>query len=114
MEAKGYVERDRTLYVHVFAAALDRDELIGRRLRSLAETLCDGSMTPLLTHLARAKDLTDEDRVALRAIIDESETTSRPRRPRRAVVCRRSLGGASTTTGDRGDDVSWNRWCTAC
>ena len=73
MEAKGYVGRDRSLYVHVFAAALDRDELIGRRLRSLAETLCDGSMAPLLTHLARAKDLTDEDRLALRAIIDEPE-----------------------------------------
>ena len=73
MEAKGYVRRDRSLYVHVFAAVLDRDELIGRRLRSLAETLCDGSLTPLLTHLARAKDLTDEDRLALRAIIDEAE-----------------------------------------
>ena len=35
MEAKGYVRRDRSLYVHVFAAVLDRDELIGRRLRSL-------------------------------------------------------------------------------
>jgi BlaI family penicillinase repressor len=72
MEAKGYVGRDRSLYVHVFAAAMDRDELIGRRLRSLAESLCDGSMTPLLTHLARATDLTDEDRLALREIIDEA------------------------------------------
>ncbi len=36
--------------------------------------LCDGSLTPLLTHLARAKDLTDQDRLALRAIIDESES----------------------------------------
>ncbi|MGP0067132.1 MAG: BlaI/MecI/CopY family transcriptional regulator [Isosphaeraceae bacterium] len=70
MEAKGYVRRDRTLFVHVFSAVLDRDELIGRRLRSLAETLCDGSLTPLLTHLARAKDLTDEERLALRTIID--------------------------------------------
>src|SRR5438309_6794076 len=73
MEVKGYVHRDRTLYVHMFAAVLDRDELIGRRLRSLAETLCDGSLTPLLSHLARAKDLTDEDRLALRAIIDEAD-----------------------------------------
>ncbi len=73
METKGYVRRDRTLYVHVFAPVQDRDELIGRRLRSLAEMLCDGSLTPLLTHLARAKDLTDEDRLALRAIMDEAE-----------------------------------------
>ena len=73
MEAKGFVERDRTLFVHLFRAVLDRDEMIGRRLRTLAEMLCDGSLTPLLTHLARAKDLTEEDRLALRAIIDESQ-----------------------------------------
>ena len=73
MEAKGYVRRDRTMFVHVFSSVLDRDELIGRRLRSLAEMLCDGSLTPLLTHLARASDLTDEDRLALRAIVDEPE-----------------------------------------
>jgi BlaI family transcriptional regulator, penicillinase repressor len=73
MEVKGYVRRDRTLYVHVFTAVLDRDELIGRRLRSLAEMLCDGSLTPLLTHLARANDLTDQDRLALRAIVDEPD-----------------------------------------
>ena len=51
METKGYVRRDRAMYVHVFAPLLDRDQLIGRRLRSLAEMLCDGSLTPLLTHL---------------------------------------------------------------
>jgi BlaI family transcriptional regulator, penicillinase repressor len=73
MEAKGYVRRDRTMFVHVFRSVLDRDELIGRRLRSLAEMLCDGSLTPLLTHLARASDLTDQDRMALRAIVDEPE-----------------------------------------
>ena len=73
MEAKGYVRRDRSLFVHRFVPVLDRDQLIGRRLRSLAETLCDGSLTPLLTHLARAGDLTEEDRQALRAIIEESD-----------------------------------------
>jgi BlaI family transcriptional regulator, penicillinase repressor len=74
MEAKGYVRRDRTMFVHIFRSVLDRDELIGRRLRSLAEMLCDGSLTPLLTHLARAKDLTDDDRLALRAIVEEPDT----------------------------------------
>jgi predicted transcriptional regulator len=71
MEAKGYVRRDRSIYVHMFTAALDRDELIGRRLRALAEMLCDGSLTPLMTHLARARPLTDDERRELRAIIDE-------------------------------------------
>jgi BlaI family transcriptional regulator, penicillinase repressor len=78
MEAKGYVRRDRTMFVHIFRSVLDRDELIGRRLRSLAEMLCDGSLTPLLTHLARAKDLTEEDRLALRAIVDEPDPDTDP------------------------------------
>jgi BlaI family transcriptional regulator, penicillinase repressor len=78
MEAKGYVLRDRTMFVHIFRSLLDRDELIGRRLRSLAEMLCEGSLTPLLTHLARAKDLTDEDRLALRAIVDEPDPETDP------------------------------------
>ena len=72
MEAKVFVRRDRSLFVHRFAPVLDRDELIGRRLRSLAETLCDGSLTPLLTHLAKAGDLTEDDRRALRVIIEEA------------------------------------------
>ena len=72
MEAKAFVKRDRSLFVHQFEPLLDRDQLIGRRLRSLVETLCDGSLTPLLTHLARAGDLTAEDRQALRIIIEDS------------------------------------------
>jgi len=78
MEAKEFVRRDRSLFVHQFIPVLDRDQLIGRRLRSLVETLCDGSLTPLLTHLARAGDLTGEDRQALRAIIEESDREEPP------------------------------------
>ena len=62
LEAKGYVHRDRRRPVHVFAAAIDRDALIGRRLRDMAEKLCGGSLTPLLTHLVRAKRLTAAER----------------------------------------------------
>jgi hypothetical protein len=105
MEIKGYVERDRTLFVHVFSAALDRDELIGRRLRSLAEALCDGSLTPLLTHLARADDLTEKDRLALRAIMDEVEADPRPHgagasdSPPAKVLGGTSRSGRSRSTG---------------
>ncbi|MFO0888547.1 MAG: BlaI/MecI/CopY family transcriptional regulator [Isosphaeraceae bacterium] len=73
MEAKGFIQRDRTLFVHRFTAVLDRDRFLGRQLRSLAESLCDGSLTPLLTHLARAGDLTEEDRRTLRAIVEEAD-----------------------------------------
>ena len=33
--------------VHVFRAVVDRDELIGRRLRAVADSLCGGSLPPL-------------------------------------------------------------------
>src|SRR5262249_8558273 len=48
LEDKGHVTRDRRPAVHVFAAAVGRDELIGRRLQEVAEKLCGGSWTPLL------------------------------------------------------------------
>src|SRR2546429_9374488 len=46
MEAKGFVRRDRSLFVHQFSAAVDRDELIGRRLRAVADILCGGGACP--------------------------------------------------------------------
>ena len=71
LELKGCVKRYRAGAAHSFAAAIGRDELIGRRLRDMAEKLCGGSLTPLLTHLVRARRLTVRERDDLRALIDE-------------------------------------------
>ena len=71
LETKGCVDRDRTETVHRFRATLDRDTLIGRRLRAVAETLCEGSLTPILTHLVRTESLSDDDRRALRALVEQ-------------------------------------------
>ena len=75
LEEKGCVTRDRSDLVHVFAAAMQRDELIDRRLRDLAEQLCDGSIAPLLTHVARHQGLTKKQRETLNSLIDELERT---------------------------------------
>jgi predicted transcriptional regulator len=71
LEAKDCVRRRRTGPAHTFEAALKREELIGRRLQAMAEKLCGGSLTPLLTHLVRAKRLTARERQDLRTLIDE-------------------------------------------
>jgi predicted transcriptional regulator len=71
LESKGFVTRNRNESVHWFEAAIGRDELIGRRLQAVAETLCGGSLTPLLSHLVRAEKLSPEDRAALRALIED-------------------------------------------
>lgn len=71
LESKGCVARDRGAAVHVFDAAVDRDELVGRRLQALADSLCDGSISPLLTHLAGSESLTEGQQDALFSLIRE-------------------------------------------
>jgi predicted transcriptional regulator len=71
LEAKGHVARDRSGHAHRFRARTDRDTLVGRRLRAMAEKLCGGLMAPLLTHLVRAETLSARERQELRALIDE-------------------------------------------
>ena len=71
LEAKECVARDRTAPVHVFSATLGRDELVGRRLQAVAEKLCGGSWTPLLTTLVQGQRLTDHDRKTLRELIHD-------------------------------------------
>ena len=69
LEGKGWIARDRSGPVQVFRATADRDDLIGRRLRGLAEELCEGSMTPLLSHLVQT-GLSGADRKVLRNLIE--------------------------------------------
>lgn len=81
LEDKGWVDRDRTGPVQSFRATADRDDLIGRRLRGIAEQLCEGSMTPLLSHLVQNERLSAADRKALRDLIDGLDDTPRRRKP---------------------------------
>jgi BlaI family transcriptional regulator, penicillinase repressor len=71
LEAKNHVHRDRRSHAHLFSALTDRDTLVGRRLRRMAEKLCGGLMGSLLTHLVRAEELSAIERQELRALMDE-------------------------------------------
>lgn len=71
LEAKHHVTRDRSQSVHVFDATVKRDDLIGRRLKALAEQLCGGAVTPLISTLVRSRPLTDEERRSLRQLIED-------------------------------------------
>ena len=76
LESKGYVRRDRSQPVHVFDAVVDRDQLVGRRLQALAESLCDGAISPLLTHLAKSESLSHQQQRSLLAVIGELRAQS--------------------------------------
>ena len=83
LEAKHCVHRDRAQSVHLFTAAVVRDEIVGRRLKAVADQLCDGSWTPLLTHLVQSRKLSGADREALRRLIDELDPAREHERRRR-------------------------------
>jgi BlaI family transcriptional regulator, penicillinase repressor len=69
LESKDYVARDRSGPAQRFRATIDRGALVAARLRGVAEQLCDGSLTSLLTHLVQTESLGEDDRRALRALV---------------------------------------------
>ena len=73
LEEKKYVRRQKATGANIYSATLGREELIGRRLRDMAEKLCGGSLTPLLTHLVRTRRLSQRERKELRDLIDEAD-----------------------------------------
>jgi len=72
LEGKGHVARTTQGRQNVYRATVDRDELVARRLRSTAEELCDGSLTPLITHLVSAGRLSREELRELRRMVDRA------------------------------------------
>jgi predicted transcriptional regulator len=77
LEAKGCVARDRSAMTHVFTARAGRETFVGGQLRAMAERMCGGSLTPLLTHLVKTETLSEKDRRELRRLLNQ------PRPPRR-------------------------------
>jgi predicted transcriptional regulator len=78
LEDKGCVARDRGPWPHVFAPAIDRETLIGWRLRDTAEKLCGGSLTPLLLHLLRSEQYSATERLELWALLDQLKRAKKP------------------------------------
>ena len=71
LEAKRAVRRVRDSSPVLFEPSIRRDELIGRRLRSLADQLCGGSLTPLLTHLVNTDTMSAADLASLRSLLEQ-------------------------------------------
>jgi len=70
LEDKGHVAHRAEGRQNVYGARVQREDLVARRLRETAEQLCDGSLTPLLTHLVSAGRLSHDELVELRRLVD--------------------------------------------
>src|SRR5262249_19518660 len=73
LEAKGYAASDKRGLAHVFRAAVSRDRLLRRRLKSLADELCDGAASPLLHALVEGRRFKPEEIERFRRMLDERE-----------------------------------------
>lgn len=73
LEDKHCISRDRNHWPHVFRPAIQREDLIGRRLQTTADDLCAGDLSPLLTHLVKSQRLSAKERKALRSLLDAQD-----------------------------------------
>lgn len=83
LEAKRFVNRKRNGAAYEFRSTVDRKELIGRRMRAVADSLCDGSLTPLLEHLVDDQNLTKQDRQSLHELLEKLEEKSKTKQKQR-------------------------------
>ena len=77
---KRFIRRDTKSFPHQFTASVPREELIGRKLRSVANKLCGGSLTPLLTHLINSKKLKPREIDDLRELVEQLDRSGKKSR----------------------------------
>ena len=70
LQERGCVARRRQARLNVYRARIDRDQLIREQLQEAADKLCEGSLTPLLTQLVDARNLSPQDVRTLRALVE--------------------------------------------
>ena len=73
LQAKGYVSSDKRGLAHVFRAAVSRERMLKRRLKDLANQLCEGTATPLLLALVEGGRFTAAEIERFRQLLDELE-----------------------------------------
>ena len=80
LERKGLISRDRSGFVHVFAAAASQADVAGQELAALADKLAGGSLAPFLMHLIDQRRLSEEEADEIRRLLDAYEPPGRPDR----------------------------------
>lgn len=78
LESKRCVKRRVRGRVHEYRATVDVADLIDHTLRGTAARLCDGSLTPLLTHLAASTRLNAEQIEELKLLVDRLDDPGEP------------------------------------
>lgn len=84
LEGKSCVERRLEGRSNRYTACIAIGDLIAHRLRETADKLCEGSLTPLLSQLVNASELSGDDLDALRELVEKKQTGGRKGRRARS------------------------------
>jgi len=76
LQQKGCVNRAKEGRVNVFSATVTRGDIISGRLRELADSLCDGSLAPLLSHLVGDARLSEDELETLSSLVQRLDGSS--------------------------------------
>ena len=69
LETKGFVQSVMAGPTRTFTAVVARGQLISRRLRTVADQLCDGAVAPMIMQLVEAGPISEEELAALRQLV---------------------------------------------
>ena len=72
IEGKQLIHRDRSGAVHLFTAAVTREDVAGMQLDEFAGKLSEGSLSPFVLHLVQAKRLSKQEKDQIRQLLDEN------------------------------------------
>jgi|SRR5215510_51613 len=73
LEQKGFLKKTLVDRAHVFKPAKSRHQVLGAMVRDFVDRVFDGAPDALLLHLAKDNALTDEQRRAIRKLIQEDD-----------------------------------------
>ena len=71
LEEKQLVRRDRSRSVHRFNPEVTCEDIAGMQLDEFASKLSEGSLSPFVLHLLKAKRLSRKEKQQIRRLLDE-------------------------------------------
>ena len=80
LQAKKCVASEARGVAYIYRPVVSRDELLARRLKGLADELCEGAATPLVMALVQSQRFSPDEIDQFRRLLDEVEPEAKPRR----------------------------------
>jgi predicted transcriptional regulator len=75
LEQKGFVKSDKSGMAYIYRAAVNREEVMRSRIRSVVEQFFDGAAAPLVLQLIQTENFSADEITELHELIDKLDST---------------------------------------